>query len=322
MKAIVLLVLLGWAFGVFTVLADNTNVEDSVAEAMRGVRERDFARLTVLVDAPERNEQMPYAKEYVSDPDPKVREAVVALARGVSTRESLEILTTLVIDNEPHVAWHSENALFEDFTCDELVNQGGEVLKKNLLLRRSVHRLQDRGVLMLGCFGSDPEVSGALSLDRAAANGLAYLNMYGTHVPARECYNLALAIAGNQDAVRAVVSTLSDKPYDTSWGSGNSFVFVLRSLKFVRDERILDVLIDRLDDKRDVLPAGPIHAPIQPIRLCDLIVVLLSERLHVDVGFPVKTGMAYPPIPRFTDAQLSRAYRLLKTCLQKRNFGP
>jgi hypothetical protein len=308
--------------------AHSASIDEDVDKAIAEARLGDYGLVSELMAVPSRGEQMKHLRKYVTDASENIREIVAVMATGVRTREALEILADLLADSDVDgTGWRAEDGLFADFTCEQLVAWGGNKLKQNLLSRPK----QAKGLIMLGCFGGNPDVINYLQQVRQRTTGLIAFYEYGAVVDSSEGLDLALAITGDAKSSARVVTRIRASQlgrtaqYSDNESSIQSMLFILGAIKFIDNERILNELLDLLDDTRPALPYGPAHGgDSRMIRLCDLTLTVLAKKLNIDPRFPIESDvpLPYTPIPRFTEWQRERAHRLFKTHFRKQNFLP
>jgi hypothetical protein len=252
---------------------------------------------------------LPHLVKYITDPNPEVKHAVIALAGHVRSLRGVGILTALVRDRDAGVALAAVRALYQYQDGASIREFGRIKLRDNLLEYAKAHPYQAEPLLLLRHFGAQEPVAKALADLRQKPDGL-LVPRPGDPRPA--------AWLGDT-AYPGVTPTLLVDCALAEAGDAEAEARVLACVKLGRDEDVLlltDVLpvLTRpaiLRALADLLTDGPRGRRLVPgrglgMRLCDLLLEALVSRTGVGPAFDMRAAQARPrPAPRYTDAELA-----------------
>lgn len=215
-----LLLLFGSAAG------QNDDLTRKVEEAFAAVRENHYEKAAALKD--QGKKIFPYLEKYIQDPDERVRDFVVALARKQTSPEALEILARFLEDREAYIAEKAIDAIHSEYSCGQVkASRYAKAGLKGYLARK---RNSAKAVLLLSCYCDDPQVSTLIAESKKVQgpNGDGGIH-YG--VPFDLGVEMALAAAGNKEAIAAV------KEYIKSADVKHLF-FILDNIKFLANREL------------------------------------------------------------------------------------
>lgn len=253
-----------------------------------------------LKDSPDRIKTLPYLKAYMTDPSDRVRAGVFFLASGIHTPEAMEILFTMIVE-EQSLPYGFVKGLYENYDCGE-ISGGGERVRDRLvrLSEKGSVLLAGKPMLLLSCFKHDEAVLKFLKEQRQIKSTIK-LELGMPNLPIALCADVALSNLGQKDAI-ARVSLLIDA------GETDSFYFLLKAIRFVENKEILAKLVGLAKDKKEI---GPVCAHCSEIwRVCDLAVYAFGEQLGVDVGVKPQEGH------RYKDDEIRQASERIKAWFQ------
>ena len=280
-----------------SLLAQDADLRGRVADAMNDVKAKRYEKAAELRGLGEK--VFPYLDEYVNDPSEEVRREVVALLRRQTSPAALKILARALEYRELEIADRAAEIVHDEYTCAQLAASGRAKAGLKAYLGRRPRSA--RAVLLLSCFGDDPEVVKLLASKRKE---LGTHEDGGVHhdVPFNLSVEMALAATGDLAAVSRV------RDYIGGADSDNLF-FIFDNVKFVRGKELHLALVELLKDKR------PTYEPIShsdfSLRVCDLALTALTST------DPLPITANYEKQRSYTDEELEAAYTRLKAQFEK-----
>jgi hypothetical protein len=278
----------------------------AVQEAKRGNRQA-FSKVDYEMKRPE---AIKYLRQYVDDSDSTVRRQVVISVRGQHSAEAIQILSDLVRNGKGLFFPEAVSSLEEYYSCKELTENKPKNLVANLIAAAKDNfraTLSKSEVRLLGCLAvSDQEARKFLTESALACeNGKLVLPQFKTS----QCWllSLALAKAGNKDAVRKLLADLRAARAEEATTRLEAWI---ASIQYVDDRELLLALAELIRDKRPG-PAPVPHLSENRIRICEWAISSFTAKLGTGV-----TGEKEGNSRRHSDEDLERIYQRVKTYLE------
>jgi len=324
------------------------SLSSQVDTAMAGARVDDFVPFQKLLKRGD--EVLPYLEKYTDNATGGAYFVLSTFIRRGHSAEAVKLLSLLLAHDQEA----SVDVLYYSYTPREIKQWGGPALKQNLfqfLRKVSVTNgpAYSRAIMMLTVFSPDPKVRHFLEdmlahsfsgIERTYYNGMpvdrqvkkrALLPCAGNPTDLTLPVDLALSEEGDQSAFQRVSKSINGTDVE------GSIVFILRATRFLHQKPVLRQILALIRDKRpsgvqykmiimtDAHPsptkaAAPLVPKDDSLRLCDLAVATLAENTGVDVGIPdlmlaIKESPRTLPTRLYSDAELEKAYRVLKAAL-------
>lgn len=237
-----------------------------------------------------------FVKSYARNSDTEVRLTVLdAVSLAPIDKNSMEIIVQLAPD--PSIGHLAIDILYNKLNQTQVVERGGNSLKRSLFAGAFKSRYTTRGYLLLACYKSDAAVTKFLKRRRESFHKTPGVESEKVSL------DLALSNIGDTDATKRVGKVLAGK-------NTPEILAFLRYLKFVNNKAILLKSLELLRNKNRANEVRSVEEDLlASSRICDEALVVLSEK----AGLPQSKVSSHPDLaPRFDDTTLTQNYNLLK----------